>query len=51
MGAYATDILLQGKSNRVVCYRDGKFVDLDIEEALAMTKEFPEYEYKISMNL
>ena len=42
---------LQGKSNRVVCYRDGNFVDLDIEEALAMTKEFPEYEYKISMNL
>ena len=51
MGAYATDILLQGKSNRVVCYRDGKFVDLDIEAALAMTKEFPAYEYKISMNL
>lgn len=51
MGAYATDILLQGKSNRVVCYRDGKFVDLDIEEALAMTKDFPEYEYQISKNL
>ena len=51
MGAYATDILLQGKSNRVVCYRDGNFVDLDIEEALAMTTEFPEYESKISMNL
>ena len=51
MGAYATDILLQGKTNRVVCYRDGKFVDLDIEEALSMTKEFPEYEYRISQNL
>ncbi|MBE6007091.1 MAG: 6-phosphofructokinase [Lachnospiraceae bacterium] len=51
MGAYATDILLQGKSNRVVCYRDGNFVDLDIEEALAMTKEFPEYEYRISQHL
>ena len=51
MGAYATDILLQCKSNRVVCYRDGRFVDLDIEEALAMTKEFPEYEYRISQNL
>lgn len=51
MGAYATDILLQGKTNRVVCYRDGKFVDLDIEEALDMTKDFPEYEYKISKNL
>ena len=51
MGAYATDILLQGKSNRVVCYRDGHFIDLDIEEALAMTKDFPEYEYQISKNL
>ena len=51
MGAYATDILLQGKSNRVVCYRDGRFVDLDIEEALAMTKEFPEYDYRISQHL
>lgn len=51
MGAYATDILLEGKSNRVICYLDGKFVDLDIEEALAMKKDFPEYEYRISMNL
>ena len=51
MGAYATDILPQGKSNRVVCYRDGNFVDLDIEEALAMTKEFRNMSTKISMNL
>ena len=41
MGAYATDILLQGKTNRVVCYRDGKFVDLDIEEALSHDQGIP----------
>ena len=51
MGAYAADILVQGKTNRVVCYRSGKFVDLDIEEALAMEKAIPEYEYQISQHL
>ena len=50
MGAYATDILLEGKSNRVVCYRSGRIVDLDIEEGLSMSKEFPEYEFRISKN-
>ena len=51
MGAYAADILVQGKTNRVVCYRNGQFVDLDIEEALAMTKEISEYEYQISQRI
>ena len=51
MGAYAADILTQGKTNRVVCYVDGKYVDYDIEEALAMDKGIPEYEYQISRNI
>ena len=51
MGAYASDILVAGKSNRVVCMKDGKFVDYDIEEALAMTKSIPDYEYNISLRL
>lgn len=51
MGAYAADILVQGKTNRVVCYRNGQFVDLDIEEALAMSKNISEYEYQISQHL
>ena len=51
MGAYAADILVQGKTNRVVCYRSGSFVDLDIEEALAMSKSIPEYEFRISQHL
>ena len=39
MGAYAVDLLAEGKSNRLVAYKDGKFVDYDIDEALAMTKD------------
>lgn len=51
MGAYATDILCKGKTNRVVAYRHGEFVDFDIEEALSMKKEIPEYQYQISKML
>lgn len=51
MGAYAADILVQGKTNRVVCYQNGKFVDMDIEEALSMNKSISEYEYQISQRL
>ena len=48
MGAYAVDLLIAGKSNRVVGYKHGEFVDYDIEEALAMKKSIPEYSYEIS---
>ena len=40
--------LAEGKSNRLVAYRDGKFVDYDIDEALAMTKDINDYEFNIS---
>ena len=48
MGAYAVDLLIAGKTKRVVGYKHGEFVDFDIEEALAMTKGIPEYPYEIS---
>lgn len=48
MGAYAADILCQGKSNRVVGYKNGEFRDFDIEEALAMKKDISEYQYEVS---
>lgn len=48
MGAYAVDLLIDGKSNRVVGHKNGEFVDYDIEEALAMKKSIPEYSYEIS---
>ena len=51
MGAYAVDVLLQGKTNRVVGYRKGEFVDFDIEEALQMKKNIDEYQYEVSQVL
>lgn len=48
MGAYAADIICQGKTNRVVAYQHGEFVDYDIDEALAMQKDIPEYQYQVS---
>ena len=47
MGAKAVDLLLEGKTNRVVGYRHGEFVDFDIDEALAMQKGIPEYQWEI----
>ncbi|MCR4997899.1 MAG: 6-phosphofructokinase [Butyrivibrio sp.] len=48
MGCYAADILAAGKTNRVVGYRNGQFVDYDIDEALAMKKNINEYMYEIA---
>lgn len=48
MGAYAVDLLIQGKTKRVVAYRHGEFQDFDIEEALAMQKDIPEYSLEVS---
>ena len=51
MGAYAVDLLVSGKSKRVVGYRDGEFTDFDIDEALAMQKNLPEYWLEVSRAL
>lgn len=51
MGAYAVDLLCQGKANRVVSYKDGEWKDFDIDEALAMEKHISEYEYQVSRSL
>ena len=51
MGAMAVDLLIQGKTNRVVGYKDGKYVDFDIEEALAMKKSISEYQYEVAKTL
>ncbi len=51
MGAYAADIAAKGAHNRIVAYQHGEFVDVDIEEALAMTKKIPDYQFEISQAL
>ncbi len=48
MGAYAVDIMLQGKTNRVVGYKKGQFVDFDIEDALKMEKGIDEYQFEVA---
>ena len=48
MGAMAVELLLEGKTNRVVGYRHGEYIDFDIDEALDMTKGIPEYQYDVA---
>ena len=51
MGAKAVELLCEGKSNRVIGYKHGEFVDFDIQEALSMTKDIPEDQFQISKML
>ncbi len=51
MGAKAVDLLLEGKTNRVVAYRDGHFCDYDIDEALNMTKDIDSHLFSLTMRL
>jgi len=48
MGSYAVDIMLEGKTNRVVGYRYGEFTDFGIEEALQMQKDIDRYQYDVA---
>ncbi|MBP3360143.1 MAG: 6-phosphofructokinase [Clostridia bacterium] len=41
MGAHAVELLIAGKSNRVVCMQGGQITDVEIEEGLAMKKQLP----------
>ena len=51
MGAKAVDLLVEGKTNRVVGYKHGEYVDFDIDEALNMEKGIPQYQYDIAKEL
>ncbi len=48
MGAYAVDILMSGKSSRIVAYKNGALVDYDIDEALSMHKELDSFALSVS---
>ncbi len=48
MGAKAVDVMLEGKTNRVIGYKHGEFIDVDIEEALQMKKGIDEYQYEVA---
>ncbi len=51
MGARAVDIMLEGRTNRVVGYRYGEFTDFGIEEALMMQKDIDRYQYEVARML
>ena len=48
MGYYAVSLLEKGIGNRVVGLKEGKVIDVDIQEALKMKKPFLEELYKIA---
>ena len=47
MGYLAVELLLQGKSNRIVCTNNGRFTDVSIDEALEMNKQIQKMEVDI----
>ena len=51
MGSKAVELLAEGKSKRIVAYKNGDYVDFDIDEALAMSKDIPEEQYQIFRTL
>jgi len=51
MGFRAVELLEKNLGNRVVAMKDGKIIDLDINEALDMQRVFDEDLYKIAMTI
>jgi 6-phosphofructokinase 1 len=48
MGSMAVDLLLNGKTSRVVCIQKNEYLDMDINEALSMEREFNNEVYNVS---
>lgn len=51
MGAMAVDLLCEGKTNRVVGFKNGDFKDFDINEALGMSKGVSPYMIKVAEDM
>ena len=47
MGYMAVEMLLQGKTNRIVCTHDGCFTDVDIQDGLKMKKNIQQIEVDV----
>jgi len=48
MGAKAVELLIDGKSSRVVGIKNNKIIDMDIDEALSTEKKFNNEMYKLT---
>ena len=47
MGYLAVELLLAGKTNRIVCTSGGKFLDLDIDEGLSQERTMQDMELQV----
>ena len=47
MGYLAVELLMAGKTNRVICTNGGRFIDVDIDEGLAMTRSIQNMEVDV----
>ena len=47
MGYLAVELLLAGKTNRIVCTNKGGFTDIDIDEGLSMHKSIQKMEVDV----
>lgn len=47
MGYHAVEALVSGKTNRVICARNGGMIDLDISEGLSMKKGLNRQQYEV----
>lgn len=51
MGAAATETLLAGRRNKAICMRENKYIDMDLNDALAVQYHFDEEAYRVAMQL
>ena len=49
MGVKAVEVLMEGKTSRVIGIRDNQIIDQDIDEALAMERKFNQELYDLSV--
>ena len=47
MGFLAVELLLEGKTNRIICTQNGKFTDLSIDEGLAKKRHIQKMEVEV----
>ena len=47
MGYLAVELLVEGKTNRIVCTQEGGFIDIDMDEGLAAKKSMQLMEVEV----
>lgn len=47
MGFLAVELLMKGKTNRIICTNEGSFVDIGIEDGLVMKKDIQQMEVDV----